>query len=161
MQGAGGTGGEGEEWVAPALPRRRRHRRENRTEAFIAGTPIVARLLPPVPLSWFLKLTKAGNTTAIPLLRPCLQPQLLCGTEWMRSFLAHFLPKDRQTGSPRRCHTHPNHLSYSSFSVLVFWKKKPHTLLTILALSRQPVQPTLQLLSSKYPQSLSFGSTGI
>lgn len=73
-------------------------------EVFMAGTAIVAGLLPLTLLPWLLKLTKAGDTTATPLLRSWLQPQLLCGTEWVCSFLAHSLPKDRQRGSPRCSH---------------------------------------------------------
>lgn len=110
--------------MAPVLSWRPGHRQENRTKVLIAGTAILTRLLPPTLLLWLLKLTKAGDTTAISLLRSWLQPQLLCDTQWTCSFLAHFLPKDRQRGSPRRCRTRPNRLSYSSFSVLVFWKKK-------------------------------------
>lgn len=63
----------------------------------------------------------------------------------MCSFLGHSLPKDRQSGSPRRCRTHPNHLSCSSFSVTAFWKKKPHTLLTVLAPSQQAGSATITL----------------
>lgn len=36
-----------------------------------------------------------------------------------------FYAKDRQTGSPGSCHAHPNHHSHSSFSIVVFQKKKP------------------------------------
>lgn len=100
-----------------------------------------SQAVPTHPAPGLPELTKAGDTTAIPLMRSWLQPQLLCGTEWMCSF--PFSAQGQDRGSPRRCHTNPNCLSYSSFSVLAFWRKKPHTLLTILAPSKQVVQPSL------------------
>lgn len=80
--------------MAPTLPLRPGHRRQNRTEVFIAGTAILARL------PWLLKLNKAGDTTAIYLLRSWLQPQLLWHRVHVLLFGSFSCPRTGREGTP-------------------------------------------------------------
>lgn len=122
----GGTGGERDEWVAPALPLRPGHRWQNRTEVFLAGTAIIARLLPPTLLPCLLKLTKAGDTTAISLLRSWLQPPL----RWHRVdvlLLVSFSAQGQAEREPQEMlHTSQQPLLFQLLSVSALEEKVPY-----------------------------------